>query len=219
MKNIALILFILFSSAFSMPFSHAVNNEQDPMKIWVGGIEFFQLWKETKNEIYREKYIQCLNRLVLIQDEDGSWKEHCYNPPKKSTLMTGALIFGLSNVYNNFKVPEWNTSIKKGADYICSQYKDGWIQKYQGVPDSIYNSNAVCLPGLVMASDITGDPKYNDTARRVAYNIVKDQNKDGSWSYSDKKGFISIHYQIVVLVYMIKYYNLTKDPKIKYNKY
>jgi len=171
------------------------------------------LWIDTGEERFRERAELLADRLVSQQAEDGSWVEIGYRVPKKSTLTTGLALQALSIAYIELEEkPGWRRSIEMAADYIVSQLTpDGWIRKYPDQDFGVYNPNALCLAGLVLASRITGNETYAQVAASVAHKIVDDQLEDGGWTYGTVYDWTSAGYQTMVLRGLADYYKLTGD--------
>lgn len=130
--------------------------------------------------------------------ERGGWfariGECKHDPPHYGgkPFMVGTLLTGLSRLHR--LLPEASPedrefkktiggSLVRGCDYLL---KEAWMEQYSGFfyaqcPD-YYNRACAAAPwmvgeGLAYASEITGDPKYIETARRALETVLKNSSK------------------------------------------
>lgn len=167
----------------------------------------------------KQKAIQLLRYALTNQAEDGSWDEIHPNYRQKSALVTSFIGDALVTAYPDF--PQ-DIPLENAKKFVMqNEKKSGYFLKSDTYTADHLNVDASCGAFLAEYGDLFSDKNAVDAARRAAEHICRFQ-KNGYFPYTIDKGNYPytynvpcIHYQGVILYYLLKIQEIIDEPWLK----
>jgi len=162
------------------------------------------------------------NRLIEIQNPDGSWNETHPNYNEPSVVFTSLSSLCLLNYYKNYSNNRVISNLRNAKDYLLSQqFSNGGFKKSRLYHIDALNADAMASTFLIKFGKTFNDDEAFKRGLLAIKNICRNQLKDGSYPYTTPKvafpfkyhlNIPCIHYQAVTLYYLIHTYDEIKEP-------
>ncbi len=104
------------------------------------GIAAYDLFLNTKEEVYRKKLIACADWAVDNQQNDGSWVTFAYENPEHpySSMAQGEGISMLIRAHIETQDDKYLSAIHKAKDFMLKAISDGGATNYSGEDVYLY---------------------------------------------------------------------------------
>ncbi len=104
------------------------------------GIAAYDLFLNTKEEVYRKKLIACADWAVDNQQNDGSWVTFAYENPEHpySSMAQGEGISMLIRAHIETQDDKYLSAIHKAKDFMLKPISDGGATNYSGEDVYLY---------------------------------------------------------------------------------
>ena len=201
-----------------------------PVAIFQYGLGAWDLFLETKAELYEKKFLQCADWAINNQDEKGRWNNfshYCPNTPY-SAMAQGEATSLLLRAYNHTRELKYLNASQKALDYMLIPLEEGGTTKYIGediflmeytFKGMVMNGSIFAWWGLydyVLATDDNG--KYKQAKEKTLSTLIKvlPQFKCSYWSMYSLDGLIaSPFYHNLHIAQMQAMYELTGEGIFK----
>lgn len=103
-----------------------------PIGVFQYGLAAYDLYLESKNKIYLDKFKMCVDWTYKHQDTNGGWKTFEYENPQLpySAMAQGEAISLLSRAYVFYNDKKYINSLKKGMIFLMTSTKNGGVALY-----------------------------------------------------------------------------------------
>lgn len=193
-----------------IPISKTINGviAYFPITIFQYGLGLFDLYIETKNSKYIQKFINIANWTLENQKEDGMWNcmgtlnDTCHKT--QSSMCQSEAVSVLLRSYIHTGDEKYLIAAKKGIDFMildvkkggtCSYYKkDVIFQEYVSNDNlSVLNGWIFSIFGLYDYTLINNDKKYKMILENSINSLVNNLSKydRGFWTNYDMRGTIA----------------------------
>lgn len=126
-----------------------------PVAIFQYALGCYDLWLIDKNEIYKEKFIQCASWTLDTQDEEGRWDNfsHVYKNAPYGAMAQGEGASVLLRAYTLTRNECYRQAAKKAIDFMLQSIETGGTTEYaEGkVVFWEYTNQPVVLNGWIFA--------------------------------------------------------------------
>jgi hypothetical protein len=149
--------------------------------------------------------------LSFEQLPDGSWTDQRLATPRASAEVTCQVAYELLEI--GYMRPDLiaGVDLNKTADFLLSQYSNGWVRTYPSSLGDDYRTDAACLPAFWRIGQQMKRGEFIGAARQIASNVEGAQAEDGAWPYGNFSSRSCIDSQTMILYWMLRYYNLSGD--------
>lgn len=198
-----------------------------PVAIFQYGLGAYDLFLQSKDEIYYQKFIQCASWALQHQEVSGAWDNFSFYYPD---YPYGAMCQGegaslLIRAYTATQDVRYLKSAKKAIDFMLLPIEDGGTTSYQnGGPcfleythrPAVLNGWVFALFGLYDFSIACGEQYYIDIYKNAVLELAKQlyQFVGNYWSMYDLDGRIaSPFYHNLHIAQMEALYLITKEEQ------
>lgn len=195
-----------------------------PVAIFQYGLGAWDLYIETKEQVYRTKFFQCVDWAIANQDAEGRWNNFSHYCPKTpySAMAQGEATSLLIRAYIHTGDAKYLQAAQKALDYMLISIENGGTTKYEGgeaylmeytFKGMVMNGSIFAWWGLydyVLATGDTG--KYRMAKDETLESLIKvlPQFKGSYWSLYSLDGLIaSPFYHNLHIAQMQAMYELT----------
>jgi hypothetical protein len=196
--------------------TNSIEHMLTPMNSSTLAMTYFNLSKITKEESYRQKGLELIQRLLKKQNDDGSWNEIYPNINAKSTLATAyvGLMLAKIGIYNNSLLENMDSRLIKATEYVVNnEKKPGYFLKSEINDKDTVNVNLICaLFLLYMYKHFQRDDLLKISMRTVK-RVMKAQLESGAFPYyADEKRYLTpLHYHVFVTRLLADYFLLLPE--------
>lgn len=198
-----------------------------PVAIFQYGFGCYDLWLQTKDNLYIRKFLQCVEWTKEHQDEKGRWNNFSHYCPETpfGSMAQGEAASLLVRAYGYTKEQKYLDAAKRALDFMLLPIEDGGTTKYLG--DDAYLMEYT-FKGMVLNGSIfswwglydyvlaTGDNgNYREAMDKTLKSLIKvlPQYKCAYWSMYSEDGLISSpFYHNLHVAQMQAMYQLTGEP-------
>jgi hypothetical protein len=199
--------------------TNSIEHMLTPMNNSTLAMTYFNLSKITKEESYRQKGLELIQRLLKKQNDDGSWNEIYPNINAKSTLATAyvGLMLAKIGIYNNSLLENMASRLIKATGYVVNnEMKPGYFLKSEINDKDTVNVNLICaLFLLYMYKHFQRDDLLKISLRTVK-RVMKAQLESGAFPYyHDEKRYLTpLHYHAGITRLLADYFLLLPDNEL-----
>lgn len=201
-----------------------------PVAIFQYGLGAWDLFLETREKLYKKKFLQCADWAINNQDEKGRWNNfshYCPNTPY-SAMAQGEATSLLLRAYKHTGDLKYLIAAQKALDFMLISLEDGGTTKYEGenvflmeytFKGMVMNGSIFAWWGLydyVIATEDSG--KYKQAKEKTLSTLIKvlPQFKCSYWSMYSLDGLLaSPFYHNLHIAQMQAMYKLTGEEIFK----
>ena len=201
-----------------------------PVAIFQYGLGAWDLYLETKKDVYINKFMQCVEWAINNQDENGRWNNFSHYCPQTpySAMAQGEAASLLIRAYKYTDNTKYLEAAQKALDYMLLSLEDGGTTKYEGAEAYLmeYTFKGMVMNGSIFAwwglydyVLVTGDTgKYKKAQDDTLSTLIKilPNFKCSYWSMYSLDGLIaSPFYHNLHVAQMLAMYELTREDIFK----
>lgn len=201
-----------------------------PVAIFQYGLGAYDLYLQTKSEIYLRKFMQCVTWTAESQDEKGRWNNFSHYSPDHpySAMAQGEAASLLIRAYRHTGDAKYLGMAKSAIDFMLLPLEEGGTTKYEGNQALLmeYTFKGVVMNGFIFAwwglydyVLATKDKGIYYDAMKRALDTLHDllpSFKCAYWSMYSLDGLIaSPFYHNLHIAQMQAMYELTNDDRFE----
>lgn len=194
------------------------------------GLGSYDLYLQTKDDLYKKKFLACADWAVQNQQDSGSWITFAYENPEHpySSMAQGEATSLLIRCYIETKEQKYFEAAKKAIDFMLICIESGGTTKYEGEDIYLYEftQKPIVLNGWIFSywglrefSFFADEEKYLLLSKKVLTTMIKTLPKYdlGFWSrYDLTERIASPFYHKLHIAQLQSMYDLTGDETFKF---